>query len=173
MSDERGRILLVDDDPVFTKVFGRELGRMGFLVQPGWGTDVLALLDREEIDIAILDIVMPGVDGLKLLEAIKSRRPDIDVVHVATPPLLVWGVARLGYHRRGWLLQTAISSVVLPACFWLTAPAANINWVFGPLGQQQSRLEPELYLVVAMAGYPLILYLPTHLMLRKLFPGMR
>jgi len=80
MTAERGLILLVDDDPVFTKVFGRELGRMGFEVHPGYGADIPSLLDQNPIDIAILDVVMPDAGGLKLLETIKSRWPDVDVI---------------------------------------------------------------------------------------------
>jgi hypothetical protein len=89
--------------------------------------------------------------------------------HIAVPPLLVWGLWRLGYDGRAWLLQSAIAWVVLPLSFWLTTPARNINWVFGPFGRPQTLVEPELYLAALMLAYPLLVYWPTHLVLRRLF----
>lgn len=80
MTDDRGSILLIDDDPVFARVFGRELGTMRFQVHQGYGVDVPAFLEKNHIDIAILDIVMPDVSGLELLKTIKARWPDVDVI---------------------------------------------------------------------------------------------
>lgn len=80
MSEEKARILLVDDDAVFSKVFANELTQMGFHVMPGYGSDIFAILQEQAIEIVILDIVMPGTDGLHLLEAIRSRYPSADVI---------------------------------------------------------------------------------------------
>jgi hypothetical protein len=93
----------------------------------------------------------------------------LSLFHVVVPGFLVWGMLRLGYDRRGWLLQTAIAWGVLPICFWVTDPARNINWVYGPLGQPQIRVEPAVYLVALMIAYPALVYLPSHLVLRRLF----
>ncbi len=87
--------------------------------------------------------------------------------HVAMPPLLLWAVQRLGYDRRGWLLQTAITWVLLPATWLLVAPDRNINWVWKPFGKPQELLSPPLYLLALCLLYPLLLYLPTHLVLRR------
>lgn len=86
--------------------------------------------------------------------------------HLAMPPLLLWGVARLGYHRRGWLLQTAVAWVVMPVCFFFTAPERNLNWVWEPFGQPQTLLAPGTYLAACLLAYPLVLLLPSHLALR-------
>ena len=80
MSEEKARILLVDDDEVFSKVFANELTQMGFYVIQGYGRDVVAVLLEHAIEIVILDIVMPGTDGLHVLEVIKSRCPGADVI---------------------------------------------------------------------------------------------
>ncbi len=93
--------------------------------------------------------------------------------HVAVPPLVVWGLWRLGYDGRAWLLQSAIAWVVLPLSYALTTPSRNINWVFAPFGRPQTLVEPELYLVALMLVYPLLVYLPTHLVLRRLFSPAR
>lgn len=87
--------------------------------------------------------------------------------HVAMPPLLLWAVNRLGYDRRGWRLQTAITWVLLPATWLLVEADRNINWVWKPFGKPQTLLSPPLYLLALCLLYPLLLYLPTHLMLSR------
>lgn len=87
--------------------------------------------------------------------------------HLIVPPLLLWAVARLGYDRRGWRLQTALTCLLLPATFFLTDPERNINWVWKPFGKTQELLPPWGYLVALLALYPLLLYLPTHWMLAR------
>jgi hypothetical protein len=87
--------------------------------------------------------------------------------HVAMPPLLLWAVKRLGYDRRGWRLQTAITWVLLPATWLLVGPDRNINWVWKPFGKPQDLLSPALYLLALCLLYPLLLYLPTHLVLSR------
>lgn len=91
--------------------------------------------------------------------------------HVAMPPLLLWSVKRLGYDRRGWLLQTAITWVLLPATWLLVAPDRNVNWVWKPFGKPQELLTPPIYLLALCFLYPLLLYLPTHLALRRWMKG--
>ena len=91
--------------------------------------------------------------------------------HVAMPPLLLWSVKRLGYDRRGWLLQTAITFVLLPATWLLVGPDRNINWVWLPFGKPQELLSPPMYLLALCFLYPLLLYIPTHLVLRRWCSG--
>lgn len=80
MTKSEGKILLVDDDEVFAGVFAKELGRMGFIVRQGFGTDILACIDKNDFDIIILDILMPDVSGLQLLKTIKNSQPELDVI---------------------------------------------------------------------------------------------
>lgn len=87
--------------------------------------------------------------------------------HVAMPPLLLWAVKRLGYDRRGWFLQTAITWVLLPATWLLVGPDKNVNWVWKPFGKPQDLLSPAVYLLVLSILYPLLLYFPTHLVLSR------
>ena len=86
--------------------------------------------------------------------------------HVAMPPMLLWGVRRLGYDRRAFWCQSALTQAILPLS-WLLAPRyKDINWVWGPWDKEQHRLAPIPYLVLCMIAYPIVLYLPAHLFLR-------
>jgi hypothetical protein len=92
------------------------------------------------------------------------------VFHVALPPLLLWMVHRLGYDPRALLAQTALIWVVLPLSYWFGNPKEdNLNWVFGWTSQPQTLMPPVVYLGVMMAAYPLLVYLPTHLLLQWVF----
>jgi hypothetical protein len=93
----------------------------------------------------------------------------LSLFHVFLPVLLVWMIARLGYEPGAWIAQTALAWVVLPLCYRLTDPAENVNWVFGPGSRPQNRMPPAAYLALLMAGFPALIYLPTHLLLRRLF----
>ena len=51
----------------------------------------------------------------------------------------------------------------------LTDPQENVNWVFGLGAKPQRRIPPLVYLGLLMAGFPLFIHLPTHLLLQRLF----
>ncbi len=92
----------------------------------------------------------------------------LSLFHIVLPVVLLWMVSRLGYDRRAWALQTVLALIVLPVTYWLTEPAENINWVYGPGSKPQTWMRPLAYLVLLMIFFPLVVYLPTHLLLRRL-----
>jgi hypothetical protein len=91
------------------------------------------------------------------------------LLHVVMPAALVWMIARLGYDSRALLVQTALAWVVLPVTYAATDPAKNINWVFGFGHPPRRRFSPKVHLLMLMLGFPLFVYLPTHLLLGALF----
>jgi hypothetical protein len=94
----------------------------------------------------------------------------LSLFHVALPPTWLWMLARFGYDRRSLRRQTLLTWAVLPLTYHLTDPEANVNWVFGPGSSPQRRIPPLAYLALEMAALPLFAFLPTHLLLRRLFP---
>jgi len=93
----------------------------------------------------------------------------LSLFHIALPPLLLWMVARLGYDAHALAAQTLLAWVLLPATYRLTKPADNINWVHGFGATAQTRLQPYAYVALLMVALPLIVYWPTHLLLRHFF----
>jgi hypothetical protein len=59
--------------------------------------------------------------------------------------------------------------IVLAVSYVTTDPEENINWVFGPGSKPQQTLPPLLYLGLEMVALPLLVLLPTHLLLRYFF----
>jgi hypothetical protein len=88
----------------------------------------------------------------------------LSLFHVATPPLLLWAIWRLGYDRRGWKVQTLITWIVVPLnYFW--RPQFDVNWARGLFFHQQHSVPGLIYLTAYLVAVPLIVYYPTHLVL--------
>ena len=75
-------VLLVDDEVAFVDVLARRLARRDFeVVQATSGSEALDLLDRvPNIEVVVLDLKMPGLDGLETLDHIKRVHPLVEVV---------------------------------------------------------------------------------------------
>jgi len=74
-------VLVVDDDDVFRGVLVRELRASGFHVEAlSRGEDVEASLLTDTYDVVVLDLKMPGMNGIATLGRIKSVRPLVEVV---------------------------------------------------------------------------------------------
>jgi hypothetical protein len=92
----------------------------------------------------------------------------LSLFHVVLPPLLFWLVYRLRYDARALVAQTLLSWLVLLSSYFLSGRSENINWVFGFGQPPRSWLTAPLYLVSLMILLPLVIYLPTHFLLKKL-----
>ena len=88
----------------------------------------------------------------------------LSLFHVATPPILLWAIRRLGYDRRGWIFQTVLTWLVVPLnYFW--RPEHDVNWARGLFFHEQHAVPGFVYLACYLVAVPLLVYLPTHLVL--------
>jgi two-component system cell cycle response regulator len=86
-----GRVLVVDDERLNRMLLRRPLGADGYeVLEAADGREALAVLRREPVDVVLLDLVMPELDGYATLEVIKS---DPALRHV--PVIVVSGVDEL------------------------------------------------------------------------------
>lgn len=85
--------------------------------------------------------------------------------HVALPPGALWLVYRYGYDDRALLAQTVLAWIVLPATLWFAPPEKNINWVRGFGHPPQLRTPLAVHFALVMLAWPLLIYLPTHVLL--------
>ncbi len=92
----------------------------------------------------------------------------LSLFHAVWPFLLLWAISRLGYDRRGWILQTGIAAAVLVASRFF-GPSRNYNYAFTDPFFHRVWGPPFLHLVVVLAGLVVIDYLPTHLVLARFF----
>ena len=75
------RILLVDDAEAFTTNMTRLLSRRGYEVKAvNDGESAIGLIEEEDFDVVILDLKMPGMNGVDTLKELKLRKPNIEVI---------------------------------------------------------------------------------------------
>ncbi len=75
------KVLLVDDEEEFVETLAERMRTRGMEVSTtNSGAEALELVDDETFDVVVLDLQMPGIDGLEALKRIKKRRPNIQVV---------------------------------------------------------------------------------------------
>jgi len=77
----RGRILIVDDELVVRDSLGKWFVSEGYAARPvGSAREALEVIQQTEFDIALIDIKMPGMDGMELQARLHDADPDLTVV---------------------------------------------------------------------------------------------
>lgn len=96
----------------------------------------------------------------------------LSLFHVLWPALLLWALRRVGYDRRGLALQSAIAAAAMAAARMLD-PGANLDFVLRDPFLHRSIGPAPLHVTLMIAGLVLLIYLPTHVVLSRLYPPPR
>jgi DNA-binding NtrC family response regulator len=78
---ESKKLLLVDDEADFRDIMGKYFSRrqIGFEMAGGC-MEALDWLGREDFDVVIMDVSMPGLDGLECMAEIQKVKPDTEII---------------------------------------------------------------------------------------------
>src|SRR5512140_2812803 len=108
------RVLVGDDEPTLLRALEALLRKKGYEVA-GLESPIAATqrLAQEDFDVALLDIKMPELSGLELLNAVKHRRPEVEAI-------MMTGHATV---------ETALAAVKAGAYDYLTKPFEDIELV--------------------------------------------
>lgn len=75
------KILIVDDDQNILRLYKEELQEEGYeIVTASSGHEALEQFEKEAPDLVTLDILLPDIDGIKLLRQMKEKRPRMPVI---------------------------------------------------------------------------------------------
>jgi two-component system OmpR family response regulator len=78
---QKFRVLIIDDEPDFLETIVKRLKKRGIdATGVGSGEDALLAIENESFDVAILDMRMPGMDGIETLKEIKHKSPLTEVI---------------------------------------------------------------------------------------------
>ena len=129
--DEKTKILVVDDEEVVRLSHIRTLANIHCSVEVVKdGVEALRVMQQRPADVVLLDLRMPGMDGMAVLKAIKQRWPETEVVIIT------------GYPN----LETAKEAVRLGAYDYLAKPVGPdevINVANGAMMQKKWALRRD------------------------------
>ena len=94
----------------------------------------------------------------------------LSLFHVLMPFLLLWALHRTGYNRRGWTAQCLIVVPIVVLSRFASTPQTNINFVYTDPFFHRAWGPAPLHLTAVIVFLIFVAYLPTHLLLKRLFP---
>lgn len=107
-------LLIVDDDPVITKVFEKIAKHQDWSYEIARdGTKALEILNLGQVEVAVVDIQLPGFTGMQILEYVKKN-------NLPTEIIIITGVGTV---------ETAIHAIKMGAYDYLTKPFDDVNKV--------------------------------------------
>ncbi len=128
----RSTILVVDDDPGILEAFEAFLGKHHDVLFSANGPDALRVLSTRDVNLVVLDIRLPGMDGMEVLRRIKELNDQTEVVIVTAIKSM----------------KTAIEAIRLGACDYITKPfdTHEILSLINRVMEKQQLVKEVLYL---------------------------
>lgn len=127
-------LLLVEDEDDFRETTARWMSRKGHNVAEAPNAqEALALLDRQQFDVAVVDMNMPGISGVELLQRMKSDNIETEVI-------ILTGQGTI---------ESAVQAMKMGACDYLTKPfplgdleqRCRLAWERGRLNKENRQLK--------------------------------
>lgn len=102
------RVLIVDDELDFLETIVKRLNRRKIdATGIDSGIKALELLERENFDVVILDVRMPGMDGIETLKEMKKKRPLMEVIMLTGHASVESGVQGMHYGAFDYVMKPA------------------------------------------------------------------
>jgi DNA-binding NtrC family response regulator len=124
MTEElKAKVLLVDDEEDFLKTLAERLETRGLKVTTATsGEQALTSIEGGVFDLIVLDLAMPGLDGLETLKRIKARQPDAEIIMLSGQGSI----------------RTSIEAMKLGACDFLQKPV-DISELLGKISEAKEK----------------------------------
>ena len=107
-------VLLIDDEQQFLKVLEERLETRGLKVNTATsGEDALALIDDRNFDAIVLDLAMPGIDGIETLRLLKEKNPDLEIIMLTGHATVQKGIEAMKLGAEDFLEKPVDLSILL------------------------------------------------------------
>lgn len=139
------KVLLIDDEPQFVEVLAERLEARGFTVQTALtGDEGLDKLQEQEADVVILDVQMPGRDGVETLQEIKRIKPLIEVIMLTGHATIESGIQGLKLGAYDYLMKPTVTEDLV----------AKILRAYARKSEQEERIRrAEIDKIIARRGW--------------------
>ena len=108
LDDDPLRVIVVDDDPLARRMLRDVLQEAGIVViaEAGGGREAIELSNYYKPDVVVMDLVMPGIDGIAATRQIVSQTPDVRVVMLTSSDSEDVGLLTLRAGASGFLCKS-------------------------------------------------------------------
>lgn len=133
---EKTKILVIDDEEVIRRIYAKALASEHCKVDAvAGGKDALQIMERRPFDVVLLDLMLPGMDGMTILKNIKKNWPDSEVITLAGNPALESAKQAIALGAYDYLAKPVGADEVIHAA---NAAVMHKRWVLrcDPVTQQ-------------------------------------
>jgi DNA-binding response OmpR family regulator len=110
------RLLIVDDEPNIRSALSRALTLVGYAVsEAATGEEALHILSKDKYDLMILDILMPGIDGVEVMQRAHRQWPELLVIILTGHGSLESAITAIRTEAIDYLLKPAATSDIVAA----------------------------------------------------------
>jgi DNA-binding NarL/FixJ family response regulator len=130
MTEKKIRILIADDHPIVRAGFKQVLSETPDLVvadEAGNGQEVLEHLKKKKYDVVLLDISMPGKNGLEILKELKTDYPKLPVLILSIYPEEQYAIRALKAGAAGYLTKESAPHELISAIRKISAGGRYIS----------------------------------------------
>ncbi len=115
---EKMKLMLVDDEERYLLTTAKLMEKKGIdVITAQSGVQALDLLKTHEVHVVILDIKMPGMDGFKILRAIKTLYPPVEVIFLTGHATMDSAVEGLQFGAFDYVMKPAGIDVIVTKAY--------------------------------------------------------
>lgn len=108
------KVLLVDDEKEFINIMSQRLETRGLkVVTVSSGEEAVSEVADHKFDVAVVDLAMPGIDGIETLKQIKDKRSDIEVIMLTGQATVKSGIEAMKHGAMDFLEKPVDLNVLM------------------------------------------------------------